>query len=346
MRYIIVLIVPVLGYFSLLSNGVWSYFVAFDALIVIALLDVFVGTRKQKHTKEAEKRLTGHKGFKALLYLMIPIQYGAVWIYLNSLSQTPDLTTRIGLTLSMGVLCGVTGINVAHELGHKQNKLDQFLAKLLLLSSSYMHFFIEHNEGHHRNVGQPGEPGTALKGEAIYPFYFRALVNVYRHAWKVEKERLQTAGVNIVSAQNRMLQFLVLQLGFWTAIVTLFNWNTLFWYLGAALIGVLLLESLNYVEHYGLVRKEIKPGIYESISPKHSWNSDHWVSRTVLFDLPLHADHHIYGSKEYQVLNSREEAPQMPLGYAGMILMALVPPIWFRVMNKKIDALNLESDSD
>jgi len=143
-----------------------------------------------------------------------------------------------------------------------------------------------------------------------------------------------------------MLQFLVLQLGFWAAIVTLFNWNTLFWYLGAALIGVLLLESLNYVEHYGLVRKEIKPGIYESISPKHSWNSDHWVSRTVLFDLPLHADHHIYGSKEYQVLNSREEAPQMPLGYAGMILMALVPPIWFRVMNKKIDALNLESDSD
>jgi len=339
MKYLLAFIIPVLGYISLLSQGIWSYLVVIIALVGIAIVDLLIGTRSQQFTKEEEKELSGKWGYKVLPRLMVPIQYGALIVFFNALSESPGLITSVGLTLSMGILCGVAGINVAHELGHKPSKFDQFLSKALLLSSSYLHFFIEHNEGHHKNVGKPDEPGTASKGESFYLFYLRALVNVYAHAWQIEVSRLRQNGRNTLSIGNRMLQFLFVQIAFWIGIAVVYGWLGLLGFIGASLVGVLLLESLNYVEHYGLVRKEIRPGIYETISPKHSWNSDHWLSRTVLFDLPLHADHHMYGSKEYQILNSRDEAPQMPLGYAGMILMALVPPIWFRVMDKKVDAL-------
>ena len=108
-------------------------------------------------------------------------------------------------------------------------------------------------------------------------------------------------------------------------------------WVGAAVVGFLLLETVNYVEHYGMQRELLPNGRYERVSRRHSWTSDHPVSRALLFELPRHADHHAHAGRPYGSLRHFSDAPQLPTGYAGMVLLALVPPLYFRVMDEAID---------
>jgi alkane 1-monooxygenase len=199
-----------------------------------------------------------------------------------------------------------------------------------------MHFFIEHNRGHHKNIGTKKDPATARKGESLYEFWIRAIWQSYWHAWKIENDSLRKKGIVVWSLKNQMLRFQLTQITLLLVIFFVFGWFTLFCFVAAAVFGFVLLETIDYVEHYGLTRKELSPGVYERTQPHHSWDSNFPMGRLVLFELSRHADHHYLANRKYQILRSHESAPQMPTGYPGMMILSLVPPLWFAIMNKRL----------
>ena len=251
-----------------------------------------------------------------------------------------SLVDTAGRIWVMGLLCGVFGINVGHELGHRVNAFEQTLAKALLLTSLYMHFFTEHNKGHHKRVATPDDPSSARYGEMIYTFYFRTILFSYLSAWHIANDELKKKGSPVISLKNEMIQFHLIQAMFVGFIFWQFGALITLYFLASAGIGILLLETVNYIEHYGLQRKSTGEGKYERAMPEHSWNSDHVIGRLMLFELSRHSDHHYMASRKYQVLRHHDHSPQMPTGYPGMMLLSLVPPLWFRVMNQKIKKLN------
>jgi len=238
---------------------------------------------------------------------------------------------------SVGIINGTVGINVAHELGHRTSAIEQFLAKALLLPNLYLHFTIEHNLGHHKHVGTLKDPATSRKSEPLYFFWVRSVVGCYIGAWKLENKRLSRLGKSFLSIENKMVQFQMMQILYVFITGLLFGWMVIPYTIIIAIIGFLLLETVNYIEHYGLLRRQLPSGRYEPVTPLHSWNSDHQVGRILLYELTRHADHHYKANRPYQILKHIEDSPQLPLGYPGSMLMSLIPPLWFYVMNKKLE---------
>ncbi len=281
-----------------------------------------------------------NKWYDYLLYIIVPLQYAALFYFLLSMQENNlDQWDRIGRIGSMGLLCGAFGINVAHELGHRNNTWEQGLAKTLLATSLYMHFFIEHNKGHHKNVATREDPSSARYNEPVYLFYIRTILYSYLSAWKIANKDCRRKGAAFFSLHNDMLRAHIWQLLLILAVLIVFGGTITLYFLVAALIGILLLETVNYIEHYGLVRKKSAEGIYERTLPIHSWNSNHPIGRVMLFELSRHSDHHYLASKKYQVLQHHKDAPQLPTGYPGSMLLSLIPPLWFYVMNKRIKAI-------
>jgi alkane 1-monooxygenase len=289
-----------------------------------------------------EELVKSDKIYDFILYLIVPLQFTALYLFLKNINdpllQWYDVIGRIWV---MGLLCGVFGINAGHELGHRVNVFEQFLAKVLLLTSLYMHFFIEHNKGHHKRVATPEDPSSARYGEWIFAFYFRSVIFSYFSAWQIANNDVRKKRKPVVSFHNEMIQFHIIEIVFITIIFFVFGWMATLYFLAAAVIGFLLLETVNYIEHYGLQRKNIGDGKYERAMPSHSWNSDHVIGRLFLFELSRHSDHHYLASRKYQILRHHDDSPQMPTGYPGMMLLALIPPVWFYIMNKRIKKLQV-----
>jgi alkane 1-monooxygenase len=199
-----------------------------------------------------------------------------------------------------------------------------------------MHFFIEHNRGHHKNVSTDLDPASSRYGESVYAFYGRTILGSYRSAWHLEAERLKKKQLPFWSLKNEMLVYQIIQMILIVLIGLVFGLTTLLFFIVGAFIGILLLETVNYIEHYGL-RRKLKGGSFERTMPIHSWNSNHPLGRLILLELSRHSDHHYMASRKYQILRHFDESPQMPTGYPGMLLLSLVPPLWFKVMHKRID---------
>jgi alkane 1-monooxygenase len=239
----------------------------------------------------------------------------------------------------MGLLCGTFGINIGHELGHRIKPFEQWLAKASLMTSLYMHFFIEHNKGHHKHVATPQDPSSARYNEPVYLFYFRTIGLSYVSAWRIANQDVRKSGHVVWGIHNEMIQVHLIQVVFLGLIYALTSLTVLVYFLIAAVIGILLLETVNYIEHYGLSRQRTASGNYERAMPHHSWNSNHVLGRLMLFELSRHSDHHYLASRKYQILRHHDEAPQLPTGYPGSIILSLVPPLWFWVMNRRIKQL-------
>ncbi len=237
---------------------------------------------------------------------------------------------------SMGIMCGILGINVGHELGHRSSRIDQFIGEFLLLTSLDTHFLPYHNAGHHFNVATPDDAATARKNELLYTFWIRSHFSSYLQAWKLENKRMNENSRSWFHFQNRMLVYTICNLLFLSLILFFFGKIVLIYFIIAAIIGITLLETVNYIEHYGLLRKKNEQERYERVKRNHSWNSDHQVGQVLLFNLSRHSDHHYNGSKHYQLLKTDPESPQMPTGYPGMMLLSFFPPLWFLVMNKNL----------
>lgn len=331
-KYLIAFTVPLAGYFSMRAHGGWTFSLLVYALILIPIFEYLAGLKEKNTTTDPRKS----RYYMALLLLMVPIQYFLLWMFLSRWQQDLSVVEGVGLVLSMGVLCGVIGINVGHELGHRKDKWAKFGAHALLLTSLYLHFHIEHNKGHHKRVATPEDPASAPKGMSVYKFWYRSVTGSFISAWEIEQRRLERKNVAVWSPFNQMLRYITIELIYLAVITAIFGWMALVAAVLAAFVGILLLETINYIEHYGLTRKEIKPGIYELPQPQHSWNCDYVISRALLFELTLHPAHHKNSSIPYQDLTSTRVSPSMPTGYAGMVLLSFFPKLFFRIMDKRI----------
>jgi alkane 1-monooxygenase len=320
-----------------------SYFwlVPTFAFVALPLLESILPPNKINHEIDEESDRLSNKFFDFLLYLNFPLIIAIVYLSITKFPSAGLTNLELALAIfSSGAVLGSSGINVAHEIGHRDNAFDHWYSRMMLSLSLYMHFHIEHNLGHHKNVATKEDPATASKGEWLYIFWIKSVVGAYLHAWKIENRIVRSSKGTIWDLSNRMFQFHIIQ-G-----ILLFN---IYWFLGftalvyfviIAISSVLLLETINYVEHYGLLRNKMDNGRYESVKPRHSWNSDHIMGRIFLYELTRHSDHHYKANRKYQILRSIEESPQLPLGYPGSMVLALFPPLWFSVMNKRLAAFN------
>jgi alkane 1-monooxygenase len=320
---------PILAVCALAFGGLWAWALPVVVFGLLPLVELGLAGDHLNRSDEASRRQ--NRSFDRLLYLAVPLQLGLV-VALGARASSLALPELLGCVASVGICCGAFGINVAHELGHRADKTQQRLAQVLLLTSLYMHFFVEHNRGHHARVATPEDPASARYGEALFPFWARSIVGSWRSAWHLEATRLPG---RIWSWQNAMVRYLVIQGAAIASFFLIFGSVGGLAFLGAAAVGILLLETVNYVEHYGLER-ERSGDRWERVRPAHSWTSDRPLSRALLFELTRHADHHAHPGRPYQVLRHFEDAPELPTGYAGMILLAFFPPLFRRVMDRQL----------
>ncbi|MCH2081411.1 MAG: alkane 1-monooxygenase [Saprospiraceae bacterium] len=342
-KYLIAYIAPLSVFFAIYQQGIWSYSAVYVAFVFIPILDVLSPQSIDNHPADMEEGRSKIVFFDLMLYLNIPILYLAIVYYFQTLSTGSFETYEIvGMTLSLGIIVSTIGINVAHELGHRTNKMEQNMSKTLLLTALYMHFFIEHNRGHHKNIATDEDPASARYGETVYAFWFRSVFGGYKNAWKLEADRLKKIGISFWSWKNQMLRFQIIQIAYLATIGFIWGLSMIPYAIAIAITGFLLLECVNYIEHYGLRRKKLESGRYEKVNQLHSWNSDHEVGRIFLYELTRHSDHHFRATRKYQILRHFDESPQLPHGYPASILMSLVPPLWFLVMNKKVKAIQVQ----
>lgn len=341
LKYFIAYIAPLSALAGVYFGGFWSpaaFYVAFICIPLIELLLPNAGSTENPYT-EVENTREKQLFFDLLLYLNVPLLYSIIFLFLQRITATEVSTAEIiGMTLSVGITCGAIGINVAHELGHRETKFEQFLAKMLLLTSQYMHFFIEHNRGHHKNVSTDEDPASSRFGESVYAFFYRSVTQSYLSAWHLENDRLNRENKPAFSLANEMIWYQLIQFSFLATIFLVFGSRALLAMIAASIIGFLLLELVNYIEHYGLRRRKLENGRYEKVLPMHSWNSNHELGRIFLYELTRHSDHHYKATRKYQILRHFDESPQLPYGYPGSMLLALLPPLWFSVMNKEVVA--------
>lgn len=341
LKYLIAYLIPASALAGLAWHGIWCWSTATLTFGILPLIELFTPGSSENFSKTVETERTGRVVFDWLLYLNAPLLFGILGWYLWTIS-TANLTTSavIGLTLGVGIVAGTCGINVAHELGHRSKSSAQMLAQIMLLPSLYQHFFVEHNRGHHKNVATDADPASARLGEHVFGFWLRSTIGGWRNAWTLESERLGKTNRSIWSWSNAMIRYSMFQTLWLLGIWSILGLKGLFGALSVAIVSFLLLETVNYIEHYGLRRNILPDGRPEAVSPRHSWNSDHELGRIFLYELTRHSDHHFKSTRKYQILRHMEESPQLPFGYPTSIILALIPPVWFRLMHQRAGLMN------
>ena len=331
LKYLFVFTLPALAYISFHSTGWKAYLPVLEAFALIPLLELLFAPNATNLSSEIKEARGSDTFYKTVLRVCVPVQLMMGYLFLAQTQGDVDTTTLVGRILSYGMLCGVMGINVAHELGHKRNKMDQFFAKILLTTTLYTHFFLEHNYGHHKHVGTKEDPSTARRGEWVYFFWFRSILFAYLSAWRIGTARSKG---NVL--KNEMVWYTLVQIALLALIFSNFGQMGIIACLGASATGWIMLEIVQYIEHYGLAREKVNEHRYEDVKPAHSWNSNHQIGRAILFELSRHSDHHYLPHKDYVELDHHDDSPQLPTGYPGMMLISLIPPLYFLLVHKRI----------
>ena len=328
----------VLGY---LLGGGFTFITPVFVFGVVPVLDAIIGKDLKNPAPGEEERLDADLRYRLLTWLCAPLQVAVVfwgaWVVSSGALSPLEMA---GFIVSMGISSGVMGINVAHELTHRVNgRFETALAKIMLWTVFYIHWGLEHVVGHHRFVATPEDPSTARMGESFYRFLPRTVFGAFNSAWAFEAERVEKKGHPVWSRHNRVAAALAAYGALVVFVALVFGPWALLYFMLQAVVAFSLLEAVNYIEHYGLLRDRRPDGAYEPVAPVHSWNSSNWLTNRFLFNLQRHSDHHYRPGRRYQSLEHHEESPQLPTGYAGMILLALVPPLWKRVVDPKLTGL-------
>ena len=310
-------------------------------------IDWLLGEDPNNPPEEVVMQLEQDHYYRRLTYAAVPVHYvslfGTAWY-----ASSHDLSA-FGV-LSLAIVAGVTAglaINTGHELGHKNSRIEKRLAKIILALPAYGHFTIDHNRGHHRNVSTPGDPASARMGESIYRFALREVPGAFFEAWGIEKDRLTRRGKSVWHPDNQILQSYALTVVLTITLIAMFGWVMVPFLLIHNVLAYWQLTSANYIEHYGLLRGIDENGKLERCEPYHSWNSNHVFSNLVLFHLERHSDHHTHPQRRYQSLKNHDNLPSLPSGYFGAYLLAYIPSLWYRVMDKRLLALpNVQGDLD
>ena len=327
-----------LALIGMIEGGVWCFAFPLFTFGFIPISELIIAPDPTNLDDKELKNRKEFQGFQSLLYAVLPLQFTLLYFYLEGVSSgSLSGWSWVGATLSMGVACAAYGINVAHELGHRVSPSAKWTSKALLLSTLYMHFFIEHNRGHHKNVATGEDPASARRGETVYAFWLRSVIGSIVSAWRLEATRLSRKNQRPFSLKNQMVRFLMIEIAFILGILWMWGGLALASFLLSASLGFLLLETVNYIEHYGLSRALKPNGKYEAVQPIHSWNSNHPFGRIVLFELSRHSDHHAHPRRPYSTLRHHEHSLQFPTGYPGMILFSLIPPLFIPFMEVYIE---------
>ncbi|MGB8402915.1 MAG: alkane 1-monooxygenase [Mycobacterium sp.] len=317
--------------------------------VLLPVLDLKFGPDGENPPDEMMERLENDKYYRYCTYVYIPFQYASVIMgaYLFTAKDLGWLGfdgglswwAKLGVALSVGVLGGV-GINTAHEMGHKREDLERWLAKITLAQTFYGHFYIEHNRGHHVRVATPEDPASSRFGETFWEFLPRTVWGALKSSTELEAQRIRRLGRSPwdprTYLKNDVLNAWLMSLVFFGVLVAVFGPTLIPFIVIQAVYGFSLLESVNYLEHYGLLRQKTASGRYERCAPVHSWNSDHIVTNLFLYHLQRHSDHHANPTRRYQTLRSIDGAPNLPSGYASLIGLTYFPPLWRRMMDHRV----------
>jgi alkane 1-monooxygenase len=305
--------------------------------VLVPIFDALIGIDASNPPEQAPPPLDG-AALRLATWLAVPVEiFMLLYSAFNVARPEARPVELVGAVLSAGIAGGVIGITVAHELIHRHSRIDRVLGGVLLAGVGYLHWMIEHVAGHHRRVATPDDPATARLGEPLPAFLARSFVGGYRSAWSMEAARLGKLGFRWPLA-NRVLWCSLVPLLLAGALGLALGPRAAVFFVAQSLVAIGLLEIVNYIEHYGLQRRLVRPGVYERVSPLHSWNASHRLTNALLFNLQRHSDHHVWPQRPYHTLRHHAESPQLPLGYAGMALLALVPPLWRRVMDPRVAA--------
>ena len=337
LKYLMSYSIAVTAFIGILVGGPYVYLTVVYTFIFIPILESNTKEYINEYSDDEKKNRNLDPFFDFLLYLNIPIVFGIFFVSLDTLLYTDSVSEIIGIILSASIVMATNGINVGHELGHRKSLFSRTCSKLLYLPCQYMHFFIEHNYGHHINVATPDDPATAKYKQNLYSFWISSVTKTYLSAWRIQLKLLKVSKLSFFSLRNDMIFYTLFQIAFLIFIYLNYGLIITLYSLLMSIGSFLFLETINYVEHYGLLRK-IKPnGKYERVKPHHSWNSNHTIGRITLYELTRHSDHHFKSSKKYQVLESIEDSPQLPYGYPTSILISFLPPLWFKIMNPLVE---------
>ena len=333
LKYLMSYSIALFAFIGISLGGFYNYLAVIFTFVFIPVLEIIVKKSDEKYSDEEKKNRNLDPFFDLLLYLNIPIVFGIFFFSLEKLALTSSVYDIIGIILSASIVMATNGINVGHELGHRKSIIARTCSKLLYLPCQYMHFYIEHNFGHHINVATPEDPATARYKQTVYSFWITSVIRTYISAWEIQLKLLKVSKRGFFSIKNDMVFYTLFQVAFLVFIYYNFGLYLTLLSIVMSVISFLFLETINYVEHYGLLRKKEPSGRYERVKPHHSWNSNHTIGRIVLYELTRHSDHHFKSSKKYQVLESLDECPHLPHGYPTSILLSLIPPVWFSIMN-------------
>ena len=318
----------------LLHGGVWRLWVPVGiTYLLIPALDAILGEDRHNPPESAVPALDADRYYRRVTYALVPVMWVCI-IFSAWFVATQPLPPHgvLAVVISTGMMGGFC-INVGHELGHKRTVLEQTLAKLVLAPTCYGHFYVEHNRGHHRHVATPSDPASARMGETIYAFVLREMPGAWMRAWKLESQRL---GGQPWHWRNEVLQPLALTGLLWISLAVWLGPQILLFMVAMSFWANFQLTSANYIEHYGLLRRQDEDGNVEACRPHHSWNSNHRLTNWMLFHLQRHSDHHAHAARRYQSLRHFPDVPALPNGYFGMFLLAYIPPLFFRVMDKRL----------
>src|SRR3954447_15901208 len=342
--WLIGLVVPSLafiaiGMWRLTGWGVWFWIGPIVILGIVPAIDLVAGLDRSNPPDDVIEALEKDRYYRWITYLFLPIQYagfvGAMYLVARG---DLDTVAEVGIAVSIGCIGGI-GINTAHELGHKKESHERWLSKIALAQSFYGHFYVEHNRGHHVRVATPEDPASARLGESFYAFWPRTVGGSLRSAWQLEKRRIARRRRHPWRLRNDVLGAWAMTVVLFAALVVAFGPVVTPYLVIQAVVGFSLLEVVNYMEHYGMLRQRVGVGErerYERVDPSHSWNSNNIATNVLLYHLQRHSDHHANPTRRYQSLRDFEESPVLPTGYAGMIVLAIVPAVWRRVMDPRV----------
>ncbi len=342
--WLVALLMPMLPFAAVALHdrtgaAVWLWLGPLVILGLVPLVDLATGLDRSNPPDSLIAALERDRYYRGITFLFLPLQYAGFAVAFWYLA-TGGLTVGegIGLAVTVGFIGGL-GINTAHELGHKKESHERWLAKIALAQSFYGHFYIEHNRGHHVRVATPEDPASSRLGETFYGFWPRTVVGSARSAWRLERRRYARRQQGPWRIGNDVLNAWLMSTVLWAAMVLWLGVGILPYLAVQAVMALTLLEAVNYLEHYGMLRQRVgAPGHerYERVDPSHSWNSNNIATNVLLYHLQRHSDHHANPTRRYQSLRDYQESPVLPTGYAGMILLALVPPAWRRVMDPRV----------
>lgn len=332
--------IPFISYYI-----IWYFFNSYLAImivyfyIMVPVIDMILPLDHENMTSKKTKVLEKDPKFLIPLYLywaMDTFTYfmGLYWFTFKQFNSLFDEVVYLLTVFHIGAV----GMVIGHELLHRRELVHKIFGTSFYFKVLYGHFYIEHVKGHHKHVATIEDPATSRFGESLYQFLPRTILGSYMSVWNYEKKRLARKNEGPWSFNNQLILINLGQLGFVITLVLIFGLKSLIFIGLYSLMNIVFLETVNYLEHYGLLREKDESGIYEPVNIKHSWNAPQRYTNYLLFKLQRHSDHHANAYKPYQILCSYQDSPTLPSGYSAMLLIAFCPPAWFKAVNPLVKA--------